>query len=207
MATSSGEQPGTGSAPEPATSVHTLRVALRHLRPETWRRLQVRSDSSLLQVHRAIQAAFDWEDAHVWAFEADGAQYGLAHDTLPFRSARRTPLTALAPAVGDQLEYVYDYGDSWEHVVTVESVTAAEPGTFYPRCVGGARACPPEDCGGVLGYLDLLKILADPAHPDHADHLEWLGIRRASQFDPEAFDPAKVNATLAFQAGLLYLPE
>jgi hypothetical protein len=85
--------------------------------------------------------------------------------------------------------YVYDFGDDWQHVVTYEGTSPAEPARRYPICLAGARACPPEDCGGPPGFADLLARLADPKHPERADLLEWLG----GEYDPDAFDPAKVH--------------
>jgi hypothetical protein len=90
---------------------------------------------------------------------------------------------ASAPAL-----YTYDFGDDWHHVVAHEGVSQPEPGVDYPRCIGGARRCPPEDCGGVHGYAEFLAAIADPQHPDHGELLAWVGGR----FDPDAFDPAAV---------------
>jgi hypothetical protein len=88
--------------------------------------------------------------------------------------------------------YEYDFGDGWEHGIQLEKIVGPEPGVHYPRCLAGRRACPPEDCGGVWGYAELLEILADPRHPEHAERLEWLG----GPIDPEAFDPDEVNNLL-----------
>ena len=59
-------------------------------------------------------------------------------------------------------------------------------------CTAGARACPPEDCGGVIGYYEMLVVLSDPDHEDHDEVVEWLG----GSFDPEAFDVAFVDHAL-----------
>jgi hypothetical protein len=84
--------------------------------------------------------------------------------------------------------YMYDFGDGWQHLVTLEAVGAA--GTMrLPRCVGGERACPPEDCGGVHGFEDFLKAIADPRHPEHAAMREWSG----QIYDPDTFDPSTVT--------------
>lgn len=99
--------------------------------------------------------------------------------------------------VGDAMAYTYDFGDGWEHVLVVEAATVAEPTARYPRCVAGAGACPPEDCGGIPGYENLRGILADPSDPEHEDMLEWLGIGSAAEFDPARFDLDAVNLRLA----------
>jgi hypothetical protein len=88
--------------------------------------------------------------------------------------------------------YVYDMGDSWEHLIQAEKVVDAEPGVRYPRCIAGKRACPPEDCGGPWGYGDFLETIQDPKHERHEELLEWVG----GEFDPEAFDVEAVNEEL-----------
>jgi hypothetical protein len=89
--------------------------------------------------------------------------------------------------------YDYDFGDDWEHIVAIERILTPVPGQAYPACVDGKRNCPPEDCGGVGGYADLLEILADSAHPEREERLEWIG----EDFDPEAFDASITDKRLA----------
>jgi len=88
--------------------------------------------------------------------------------------------------------YNYDYGDSWEHVVAVESVMPPDERLHYPLCVGGARACPPEDCGGVHGYEEFLAAIATPKDSEHDRMLTWIG----GYFDPESFDANAVNRAI-----------
>jgi hypothetical protein len=83
-------------------------------------------------------------------------------------------------------------GDRWEHAIQVEKTVAAEPKAKYPRCIGGARACPPEDCGGVWGYEDFLEAIGNPKHKEHYKMLEWVG----GEFDPEEFSVETVNGEL-----------
>jgi hypothetical protein len=133
----------------------------------------------------------------MWAFEAGGEQYGVADRELEIRSAAAKRLSQVVPGTGDRLRYTYDFGDDWEHDIVVEAVGDVEAGVSYPRCVAGRRACPPEDCGGIWGYSDLLETLADPAHKEHEDRLEWLGLSSAAEFDPDAFDLDQVNSGLS----------
>ncbi len=179
------------------TAVHTIKVTLDDSRPPIWRRLQVPSNTTLQQLHHLIQTAFGWENYHMWAFEAGRERYGLADRGLGIRSAASKRLGEVAPIVGSRLGYTYDFGDNWEHDILVEAVGDAEPGIAYPRCLTGRRACPPEDCGGMWGYDDLIEILADPGHEEHEERLEWLGMDSADQFDPAAFDLAEVNRALS----------
>jgi hypothetical protein len=88
---------------------------------------------------------------------------------------------------GTTFEYVYDFGDNWQHRLMVEKILAAVPGATYPACIAGRRACPPEDCGGVWGYTDLLTAISDPPHPEHDSMLEWVG----GVYDPGELDPSE----------------
>ena len=90
---------------------------------------------------------------------------------------------------GAAIQYDYDFGDGWEHDVVLEAIAPRQKERRYPLCVDGARACPPEDCGGVPGYEDLLEVMSDPDHEEYDERLEWLGGR----FDPEKFDPHRVR--------------
>ena len=84
--------------------------------------------------------------------------------------------------------YIYDFGDNWEHKITLEKILPREKNISYPICIKGERACPPEDCGGSYGYEDFLKIIGDPDDEQHEEMLEWIG----GEFDSEHFDPKEV---------------
>lgn len=185
-----------------SATVHRLKITLSGLRPPIWRRLEVPSDITLARLHDAIQAVFGWEGCHLWVFSTPSGQYGMRDAELGFYSAAAKKLSAAAPERGDRISYTYDFGDDWEHDIRVEAVVPAGPGTTYPRCTAGRRACPPEDCGGVWGYADLLEVLADPRHEDHAERLEWLGLESAAEFDPDEFGLAEVNDALSYLARL-----
>ena len=88
--------------------------------------------------------------------------------------------------------YMYDFGDSWQHRIEVESITPAKPNWSYPLCVAGARACPPEDVGSTHGYHEFLQTIADPSHEEHDSMLVWVG----GAFDPEGFDINCINREL-----------
>ena len=187
----------------PGTSVHTVKVTLRGSQPPIWRRLQLPSRGTLAQLHQVIQLSFGWQDYHMWDFETPHGRYGVADRELDILSAAAKRLDQVVPQTGSKLRYTYDFGDNWEHDILVESVAPAEPGTAYPRCRTGRRACPPEDCGGIWGYQELIAILADPQHEEHDERLEWLGFDTATQFDPAAFDVAETNAALSGLAAIL----
>ncbi len=175
--------------------IHQLKVVLWGARPPIWRRLHVPSDMTLAELHRVVQVAMGWQDYHLHQFEIAGVTYGVddgeGWGPVP-EDEGRTRLYRVA-GKGTRFTYEYDFGDSWEHAITVEDVLDAEEGTTYPVCIAGKRACPPEDCGGVWGYEGFLAAVADPGHEEHDELLEWAG----GQFDPECLDLAAVNRALA----------
>jgi hypothetical protein len=175
-------------------AVYQIKVTLHGAKPPIWRRLRLPAATTLAQLHQVIQVAFGWEDAHLHAFEVGGRRYSRPDFELWDEAADegKARLQDLAPPPGARLRYTYDFGDSWEHDVLVED-TLAPDGVAHAVCLGGRRAGPPEDCGGVWGYAELCDILADPDHPDHAERVDWLG----HPHDPAAFDKDAINASLA----------
>lgn len=170
-----------------------LRVDLRGSKPPIWRRLQVRGDIPLRELHTLLQVAFDWHSTHMYAFDTAYGQFGIPGPEPGLRSDAKVTLEQVAAGPGTKLTYTYDFGDDWEHVITVEDTMPPEDASIYPRCVGGRRKAPPEDCGGIWGYQELLEILDNPAHEEHQDRLEWLGIDRPDQHDSAHFDTDEVN--------------
>jgi hypothetical protein len=137
-----------------------------------------------------------WYGGHQWAFTIDGEQYGenpWGDSDMDMLSSRSIKLSQLVEEGLKKFRYTYDFGDSWEHVVTVEKTLEAHPTAKYPHCTAGKRACPPEDCGGPWGYDEFLVAISDPKHKEHDDLLEWVG----GEFDPEKFDLSEVNQRLA----------
>jgi hypothetical protein len=199
--TTRASRPGApGRRPPRATdsqTIHRLKITLRGSKPPIWRRLDVPSGMTLQRLHATIQQAFDWMGDHCWVFSTPAGEYGVRDPYAGHYSAEHKKLSAVAPLPGNRIIYTYDFGDDWEHIITVEEVLAAEPGRSYPRCVTGRRACPPDNCGGIGGYANLLEILADPSHAEHEDRLEWLGLGSADEFDPAEFDITRVNEALA----------
>jgi Plasmid pRiA4b ORF-3-like protein len=179
--------------PKSAT-VHQLKVTLKHVKPPVWRRLEVPSDIKMDKLHLALQRAFGWTNSHLHQFVVGGACYGLRDpdgDNADMLDERRYRLAQLADN-GARFTYEYDFGDDWGHEVRVEKLLPADAGVRYPRCTAGARACPPEDCGGPGGYADLLAALADPAHARHQELLEWSG----GPIDAEHFDLADADRSV-----------
>jgi hypothetical protein len=181
---------------EPAP-IFQVKVGLRGAKPPIWRRLELPADTSLARLHIMIQVAFGWHGGHLHVFETDYGDFGIPDAELGHSSEAPVTLEQVAPAVGSKIRYTYDFGDGWEHDIVVEKILERDSRVSYPRCTGGRRAAPPDDCGGIWGYAELIEIIGDPAHPEHNDRLEWLGLESAAEFDPGRFDAGLLTMTLS----------
>ena len=137
---------------EAATTVHRVKVTLYGAKPPVWRRLEIPSAMPLNLVHAVLQAAFGWYDYHLRVFETVCGQFGSPDhddDVADQRDETAATLAQVAGAERVKVVYSYDFGDDWRHDIVVEKIIPAEPGVAYPRCTGGRRDAPPEDCGGI----------------------------------------------------------
>lgn len=184
-------------APAGPAPVYRLKVGLAGAKPPIWRRLEIPADVDLERLHLIIQVSFGWDGSHLHVFETPYGEFGIDDPELGHRPAAGVTLAQVLPGERTKITYLYDFGDDWRHQILVEKVLDPDESVTYPRCTGGRRAAPPEDCGGIWGYGDLLDVLADPAHPDHASSLEWLGLDSATDFDPTAFDASAITSALA----------
>ena len=174
--------------------MYQIKVTLKGSKPPIWRRMQITSDTTLVQFHRIVQCVMGWDGSHLYQFVIGGIAYGDPGmvGEWDIEDARTAPLAALVRGEKSKFLYEYDFGDSWEHELLVEKILPLDEGKRYPVCLTGKRACPPEDCGGVWGYASFLEAIHDPEHPEHEEMLEWIG----GEFDPEAFDRDEVNVAL-----------
>ncbi len=168
--------------------VYTLRLELLEIEPPIWRRIQVPGSFTLAELHKVIQQVMGWEDRHMHLFEIGSARYGFGDNEFDEdeQDESEVLLGELGLLKGDRFHYLYDFGDDWRHRVTVEAVGRDIPPADVPRLLGGERACPPEDCGGVPGYYEVMEALADPEHEEHAS----LRARLGRPWDREAYDVA-----------------
>ncbi|MGH7846615.1 MAG: plasmid pRiA4b ORF-3 family protein [Candidatus Binatia bacterium] len=176
--------------------IYQLKITLKYIRPPIWRRIQVRRDITLATLHRVLQITMGWYDSHLHQFRAGKTYYGAPDidefSELDLKDDSKTQLGRVLTQPKQKLIYEYDFGDGWEHEILLEKVLQADPGVRYPRCLGGARACPPEDCGGAGGYENFLAAIRDPRHEEHDEYLEWIG----GGFDPGEFDLEEVDSAL-----------
>jgi hypothetical protein len=172
------------------TSSHVYRfmITLQGASPRVWRRIEVPSDYSLWDLHVAIQDVMGWLDYHLHAFyfqqgnklveigipEGEGDDSGVI-------AGWTVKMSEFFTGPGVVSRYAYDFGDDWQHDVTLEEILPREIGVKYPRCIDGRQPCPPEDCGGIEGYARLRRILRNPKHREYAETAEWMaGMERLS---------------------------
>ena len=175
--------------------IYQLRIELRYVKPTIWRRLLVPASIKLHQLHGALLWTMGWAGGHLHEFVVGHDHYGEPDpnfDTPP--AVQRDDRVTLAAALGARKSfvYLYDFGDGWEHQVSVEKILPPDPALKLPLCVAGANACPPEDVGGPPGYEEFLAAINDPAHEEHDAMLEWCG----GAFDPTAFHLDRINESL-----------
>ena len=186
--------------PRTSTRIYHMEVVLNGIKPRIWRRLQVPGDVSLGWLHAVMQVAMGWTNSHMHQFivgerVCSDPIFKLDEDGegRPILDENKVTLMEVAPREKDVFLYEYDFGDSWSHRVTVKKILASDPSAAtVALCLDGARVCPPEDCGGVWGYEDLLQVIRDPGNEEYESMMEWLG----GSFDPEAFDREKTNKYL-----------
>lgn len=177
--------------------IYQFKITLKGIRPPIWRRFQVHSHITFVELHHTIQAVMGWAGYHLHQYFVNG--YLLTdRETLDESGygdgdVAKSWLNKFVQREGEKFVYEYDFGDSWEHELLLEKILEPEAGVTYPRCLKGKRACPPEDCGGVWGYQLFLEALQDPENPEYEELLEWLDY----EFDPEKFDLEWVNKQLA----------
>jgi hypothetical protein len=182
-----------------ADQIARLTIALDEMKPPVRRRIEVPLAIRLDRLHQVFQVAMGWENCHLYEFRVGrDIAYGIPDpngDLLgeSSRPANRTTLAQLlAQARNNTFKYVYDFGDDWQHTVTLEAIGAPEPEVVYPRLLSAKGRCPPEDIGGPWGYAEYLEAMADPNHERHAEMLEWCG----PDFDPNTVDEAAIRKQL-----------
>jgi Plasmid pRiA4b ORF-3-like protein len=178
----------------PALTVHQMTVTLLDVTPRIWRTFLVPSPLPLSSLHHVVQIVMGWTNSHLHEWDVSGITYGPGSEESwgeEIASEEDAILGEVAPLDTDLL-YRYDFGDGWEHHLSVDAVVPFDASDPPLLCLDGARACPPEDCGGPFGYEHLLDALSDPADAEHDDMVAWVG----DTLDPEVFDRERVNTSL-----------
>jgi len=177
--------------------IFQIKISLKNAKPPIWRRIKIDAATDLETFHNVLQDVMGWTNSHLFEFVAsDKKRYGIIDDEYvdgyeDVTEASEATLQDVLKREGSKIIYVYDFGDCWEHEILLEEQSVGDDGDL-PICITGKKACPPEDCGGLWGYYDMLIIIKDKKHPEHKEMLEWLGF----DFDPDHFDKNEVNELL-----------
>ena len=176
-----------------------LKITLDKTKPAIWRRIQVERAITFFELHHTIQVVFGWKNYHLYEFDIDGHKIGAPEDYMKnvpstdegVIDSRIVTLDLIVEPT-EKFKYDYDWGDNWQHNIETEKFLPKEQNKKYPSCIDGEHACPPEDCGGISGFYNLLDILKDKKHPEYQETKTWVG----RNFNPEHFDKEKVNKKL-----------
>ena len=198
-------------------SIFQIKIRLLGISPMIWRRVLVPASYTLHELYGVIQAVMGWEGLHLFQFKVRAVAYG-SFDLMVEDPA--VPLESFGFRKNGKLAYIYDMGAWWEHEVRIEDRLEATAGKRYPSCIGSG-ACPPEDCGGLKGFLahrdeasgydacqdvsTIVEWLDDVAlngdvevmkDQSRLDELEWAAERMAGRkpYLSDKFSRAKANA-------------
>jgi hypothetical protein len=174
--------------------MYHIRITIDKIAPPIWRLIAIPETFSLNQLHHTIQISFGWTNSHLYMFGDDDNRIGdpiLWEDSeSPTLWDKKLKITDVLQNVGDELKYEYDMGDGWKHTVVLEKIE--ERALAGVKCLDGARNAPPEDCGGVHGYHELIHHRYHPEEDGYIELIEWLG----DEYDSELFDLKAVNKEL-----------
>lgn len=173
-----------------------LKISLQHSNPPIWRRIQVPKSITFFDLHHVIQIAMGWTNSHLFEFIIHGYTLGWTGDA---ENENEQSIDANSVVLGlvlnhpdEKFEYIYDFGDWWEHLIEVEALLSKDEKKIYPVCINGELRCPTEDSGGMDGFYRNLEIIRDKNHPEYNDTKTWLG----KGYNPKKFDIEKVNKEL-----------
>ena len=176
-----------------------FKIQLKNMsKPPVWRRVLVPSQFSFLRFHLVIQEAFGWENYHLFQFSPKGfgshpvIKNPFEDEGYEFMNATKTKLDKIFGEEGQIFIYIYDFGDGWEHKITLEKIS--EDKILKADCIDGKGACPPEDCGGPWGYMNMIEILKDPENPECGEMREWLGMEEDEEWDADQFNLEDTSA-------------
>ncbi|MCF8316913.1 MAG: plasmid pRiA4b ORF-3 family protein [Ignavibacteriales bacterium] len=182
------------------TEVYQFKITLTGSKPSIWRRILVPSNYSFWDLHVAIQDSMGWLDCHLHSFSIKDpitkieVEIGIPNEEYDafgrnILADHKIKISKYFNESNLSARYEYDFGDSWIHTVKFEKILQAAVDEKYPKCIAGQLACPPEDCGGIGGYYNLLSVLSGPKNEEYNEMIEWLG----GEFNPEIFDPKSVS--------------
>lgn len=191
-------QHGAPAEKKPNDRALVLLARVAGCEPLIWRRLTVRESMWLNQLHDAIQIAFDWFDYQTHEFAIGNTRYGnpFKRDNIVIEDDRDVTLADVGLATTGLALYRYHFGEGWTVELQVEKTEPCKKNSSHPACVAGERAGPPEDCGGVEAYNDMLACIKEPHTEIGQEWIEWLG----PEYDAERCDLNAINKALKERA-------
>lgn len=172
-----------------------FKITLTGSSPSIWRRFWIESNLKFYDLHLVIQVVMGWTNSHLYQFIYERHSFIGNPELLESDDAaddKETSLQAIFDSPGTTMVYEYDFGDGWKHDLELETIVEKKPSQQYPFCLEGELNCPPEDCGGIPGFYEMMKVLKNKRHPEHKETKEWLG----DLYDPKSFDLKAVNENL-----------
>ena len=175
----------------------TFHLKLIGTEPLVTRTFKVSSESSMYVLHHIIQMVMGWKNYHLYQFEV--GDLVIADKRLwdeeemgPITDVKEVSVGEVFTKVGTTTVYEYDLGDGWMHHLELVDRSIHPTQEVLPLVISGENACPPEDCGGIHGYKELLEVLKNPKHPEYRETKVWVG----SKFNPTKFSVDARNKDL-----------
>ncbi len=176
----------------PMTNILKLRITIPDIEPEIWREIVVENNITFKKLHEIIQLSFGWTNSHLYNFDVNGILFSMPDKEFENNDLDvKNKINEFLIEKGQKAFYTYDFGDNWEHEIKIVDILKKEKGIRYPKCLDGKRNGPPEDCGGIPGYEDVIDALTGKDKSEYEDRLEWLG-----DYDPEKFDIDEINKAI-----------
>jgi len=187
---------------------YQIKISLKEIKPEIWRRLRIPGNITFQQLHQIIQSSFDWLSYHLYKFDFPKTVITEPDNSFAPGELYGEDVTELDPEitiinkfldVSREFEYEYDFGDGWIHKIVVEKQMKDTKRNSVPECLGGARFRPPEDVGGISGYGNFIESINNKKHPERKENLDWAEKdTRGYIYDPEYFNINEVNRKLYY---------
>ena len=179
---------------------YQVKITLQDSKPSIWRRVLIPSDLSLPDFHKVIQTTMGWTNSHLHHFVKNRTYSSPEMEDKSLWDEKddndldysKFKVSDLLKKQKDKVKYEYDFGDDWEHTIVLEKIGDESMDIKDVTCLAGENSCPPEDCGGLWGYYNMLEILKNPDHEQYKEYSDWLG----DEFDPTYFDIDEVTDML-----------
>lgn len=180
------------------THVYQFKISLKGTTPRIWRCIQVPETYTFWDLSIAIQCAMDWKGHHLHEFRILNPQTGAIEDIgfpdeefgRPVLTGWEIPIAPYFTADNYMADFLYDFGDDWEHQIMLEAILPRVYGVTYPRCVAGERKPPPDDVGSICGFEEFVEAMNNPEHEEHDEWATWYG---EDTFESREFRCAEVT--------------